>query len=75
MPTTRVPCSNAAKTRNTLKFTGGPKLRNRCQPLVGRSSPYYEDVEDVLQFNKFFFQLSMHALVAKIQPDKVVRSC
>jgi len=24
-------------------------------------------------FNKFFFRLSMHALVAQIQPDKVVR--
>ena len=23
---------------------GCPKLVNRCQPLVGRSSPYYEDV-------------------------------
>jgi len=26
MPTTRVPCSNAAKTRNPLKFAGVPKL-------------------------------------------------
>jgi len=25
--------------------------------------------------NKFFFRLSIHALVAKIQPDKVVRWC
>ena len=41
-PTTRVPCSNAPKTRNPLKFAGCPKLANRSQPLVGRSSPYYE---------------------------------
>jgi len=35
----RVQCSNAAKTRNPLKFAGCPKLPNRSQPLVGRSSP------------------------------------
>jgi len=43
-PTTRVPCSNAAKTRKLLKFAGCPKLANRSQPLVGRSSPYYQDM-------------------------------
>jgi len=32
---------------------GCPKLANRSQPLVGRSSPYYEDVEEVSVFNKF----------------------
>jgi len=53
-PTIRVPCSNAAKTRNPLKFAGVPQLANRSQLLVGRSSPYYEDVEEVLLLNKFF---------------------
>ena len=43
-PTARVPCSNAANTRNPLKCAGCPKLSNRSQPLVGRSSPYYEDM-------------------------------
>jgi len=43
-PTTRVPCSNAAKRRNPLKFAGVPKLANRSQPLVGQSSPYYENM-------------------------------
>ena len=42
--TTRVPCSNATKTRNTLKCAGVTKLANRSQPLVGRSSPYCEDM-------------------------------
>jgi len=32
---------NEGKTRNPLKFVGGPKLAHRSQPLVGRSSPYY----------------------------------
>jgi len=53
-PTTSVPCTNAAKTRNPLKCAGVPKLANRSQPLVGRSSPYYQHVEEVLLFNKFF---------------------
>jgi len=33
---------------------GCPKLVNRSQLLVGQSSPYYQDVEEVLLFNKFF---------------------
>jgi len=44
MLTTRVLCNNAAKTWNLLKFAGVPKLTNRCQLLVGGSSPYYEDI-------------------------------
>ena len=43
-PTTRVPCSNAAKMRNALKLPGVPKLRRQSQPLVGRSSPYCGDM-------------------------------
>jgi len=42
-PNTWLPCSNAAKTRNPLKLAGMPKLPDRSQPLVGRSSPYYQD--------------------------------
>ena len=36
--------ANEAKTRNRLKFAGGHELPNRSQPLVGRSSPYCEDM-------------------------------
>jgi len=32
-------------------------------------------VGEILLFNKFFFRLSIHALVAKIQPDKLVWWC
>jgi len=39
-----VPCSNAAKTRNPLKFAGSPKLTKRSQPLVGQSSPHCKDM-------------------------------
>jgi len=37
-----MPCSDDAKTQNPLKFAGVPKLTNRSQPLVGRSSPCYQ---------------------------------
>jgi len=40
------------KTRWNMQ--GCPKLANRSQPLMGRSSPYCEDVGDILLLNKFF---------------------
>ena len=68
--------SNVAKTRNPLKFAGCPKLANRSQPLVGRSSPYYEDMWRRYRcLTSFFFRLSIHASAAKTQPDKFVRWC
>jgi len=39
-----MPCSNAAKTRKTLKVAGVPQTPKRFQPLVGRSSPYCGDM-------------------------------
>ena len=74
-PTARVPCSNAVKTRNALKFAGMTKLPNRSQPLVGRSSPYYDDIWTRYCCLIIFFRLSIHAVGAKIQPNKVVRWC
>jgi len=39
-------CSNEAKTRNPLKFVGVLRTRqpSLAQPIVDRSSPYYEDM-------------------------------
>ena len=54
---------------------GCPKFPNRSQPLVGRSSPYYEDTWRRHCCLTSFFRLSIHALVAKIWPDKVMRWC
>ena len=63
--TTRVPCSNAAKTRNPLKLAGVPQTR---QQISAASRPKFTilcgHVEKTLQFN--IFRLSMCALVAKI---------
>jgi len=73
MPTTRVPRSNAAKTRNPLKFAGVPQTR---QQISAVSRPRFtilrEHVEEESVFNSFFW-LSIHALAAKMQPKKVVR--
>jgi len=75
-PTTSVPCSNAAKMQNPLKFAGVPQTRQQISAI---SRPKFTilsgHMEEVSVFNKFFFRLSIHALVAKIQPDKVVRWC
>ena len=35
MPTTRVPCSNAAKTRNPLKFAAVPQSRQQISAVSG----------------------------------------
>ena len=43
-PTTRMPCINAAKTQNPLKFAGLPQTRQQILPLVGRRSPYCENM-------------------------------
>ena len=58
--------SNAAKTRNQLKFAGVPQTG---QPISAASRPKFTilwgHVDDILLLNKFF-RLSTHALVAKI---------
>jgi len=54
-PTARVPCSNAAKTRNPLKFAAVPQT---SQQISAFSRPKFTilsgHVEEVLLFNKFF---------------------
>ena len=78
--------ASVAKPRRKTRWNllGCPKLPNQSQPLVGWSSPYCADMCRRQQFSiaiilgdnnilTIFFQLSIHALAAKIQPDKVVR--
>jgi len=65
-PTTRVPCSNAAKTRNRLKFAGVPQTNETISAAYGpKFTILWGHVEDILLLNKFF-RLSIHALFAKI---------
>ena len=67
MPTTRVPCNNAAKTRNTLKLPGVPQTNEKISAASGRKyTILWGHVGEILLLNKFFFRLSIHALVAKI---------
>jgi len=55
MPSTRVPCSNAAKTGNPLKFARVPQTTG---PIAAASGPKFailwRRVEEVLLLNKFF---------------------
>jgi len=66
-------CSNEAKTRSPLNFAG---VSETLEPILAVSGPKFAilwgHVEEILLFNKFSFPLSTHALVVKIQPDKVV---
>ena len=68
-----MPCSNAAKTQNPLKFVGVPQTP---EPISAATGPKFVilwgHVDEVLLLNKYFFRLSVHALVAKIQPNKFV---
>jgi len=66
-PTTRVLCSNAAKTWKPLNFAGVPQTP---EPISVVSRPKFTmlsgHVEELLLFNKFVFWLSIYALVAKM---------
>jgi len=54
-PNTGVPCSNAAKTRNMLKFAGMPQTTG---PMSAASGPKFtilwERVEEILLLKSFF---------------------
>jgi len=68
-PNTGVPCSNAAKTLSPLKLAGVPQTTG---PISAASGPpkfiiLWRHVVEILLLNKFFFRLSIRALVnAKI---------
>jgi len=48
-PTTGVPCSNAAKTRNVLKFAGVPQTNERISAASGpKFTILWGHVEEIL---------------------------
>ena len=54
-PTTRVPCSNAAKTRNQLKFGGVPQTNETISAVSGpKFTILWGNLEDILLLNNFF---------------------
>ena len=62
-----MPCSNAAKTRKPLKVAGMPQTPETISAASGpKFTILWAYVEEIMLLNKFFFRLSIHALVAKI---------
>jgi len=54
-PTTRVPCSNADKTRNPLKLRGVPQTNETISAASGpKFTILWGHVEEVLLLKKFF---------------------
>ena len=54
-PTTRVPCSNAAKTRSLLKFAWVPQTRQQISAASGpKFTILWRHVEEILLFKNFF---------------------
>jgi len=74
-PTTRVPCSNAAKTRNPLKL---PMVPQTNETISAASGPKFTvlrgHVEEILLLKKFF-PIVDTCLSCKDISDKVVRWC
>jgi len=70
-------CSHEAMTRNPLKFAGVPQTPEPISAVSRlKFAILWRHVGEVLLFAvTSFFQLSIHALVAKIQPDKRVWWC
>jgi len=59
--------TDEAKTWNPLKFVGVPQPPETISAASGpKFAILWGHVEEILLFNKFFYRLSMHALVAKI---------
>jgi len=54
-PTTRVPCSKAAKTRNPLKLHGVAQANERISAASGpKFTILWSHVDEILLLNKFF---------------------
>ena len=61
-----MPCSNAAKTRKQLKFGRMPQTNETISASSGPKFTILQGHLEILLLNKFFFRLSIRALVAKI---------
>jgi len=60
-PTTRVPCSNAAKMRNPLKLAGVPQTNETISAASGpKFTILWGHVEEILLLNNFFPIVDMY---------------
>jgi len=71
----RVPCSNDAKTRNTLKFAEVPQTPAPISAVSGLKFTILPGHAERYYCLTSFIRWSIYALVAKTQPNKVVRWC
>jgi len=61
-----MPCSNAAKTQNPLKFVGVPQTNDTISAVSGpKFAILWGHVEDISLLNKFFPIVDIRALIAK----------
>jgi len=68
-----MPCSDAAKTRNPLKFAGVPQTNERISAASGlKFTILWVHMEDILLLNKFFFPIVDTCLSCE---DIARRSC
>ena len=75
-PAAGVPCCNAAKTRNLLKFAGVPQTHQQISAASGpKFTILWGRAGEILLFNKFFFRLSICALVCEDIAWQSLRWC
>ena len=68
-----VPCSNAGKKRTALKLAGVPQTRQQITAVSGtKFTISWGHVEDILLFNKFFFDCQYVSYSCK---DMARQSC
>jgi len=72
MPTTRMPCSNAAKTPNPLKFAGVPQTPETISAASGPKFTILRGyVEEILLLNKFFSDCRCMPYLRRYSPTKL----
>jgi len=71
-PTTRVPCSNAAKTRNPLKLGGVPQTTGSISAASGpKFTILWVHVEEILVLNKAFSDCRYVPSLQRYSPTKL----
>jgi len=71
-PATRVPCSNAAKTRNPLKFAGVPQTNEIISAANGPKFTILRGhAEEILMLNKFFPIVRYIPYLRRYSPTKL----
>ena len=70
-PTTRCRAVTLPRRETRWNLQGCPKLPNRSQPLVGRCSPYYEDMWTYCCLTSFFSDCRYVPYLRRYSPTKL----